>query len=638
MILKKVEIHEYKSIDQPQVFDIEDDITTFVGMNESGKTSILEAIAKSNYFDAADKEYSLFDKTNDYPRRRLVRSNKSGENPKSITLYFDLQDLRQIILEKTNLEIDDNISFTKFYDNKTAFNFNIKTTLESFYSKLGVTENNLLQSLITIKTKQEFNSFIAELKKAPEENATILTILGKINYYVDNSTYEHPFASYLVTEYLTPKLPKFMYYDEYYALDSEFSITQLASNQLTKSSAKTAKALIELADIDLKSLSNSTNFEKYNAELNSASLEISDELFKYWKSNENLEIIFKIEKIESNPGSYHNNNIVDRVLKIRVKNSNNGVDLPLGNRSKGFNWFFSFLVWFNKIQEKKDSKYILLLDEPGLNLHAKAQADLLKFFADLSKNYQILYTTHSPFMIEAHSLNKIRTVFESSNGTVVSDTVQEKDPNTLFPLQAALGYDLAQNLFISPKNLVVEGIADLTYIELISSILEQKNRESLNSDITIVPIGGADRVSTFISLLRGNKLEKVVLFDTITNQSAKDKINNSVKEKLIKDSNILYYHNFTGTEYADIEDLFDTQEYIELYNKTFKATLDSSKIDPNKPIIKQIIIQNGGKDYNHYLPAKHLMSQIETIAISEKTLNKFEEIFKKVNKLFTHTA
>ncbi|MBU1143183.1 MAG: AAA family ATPase [Firmicutes bacterium] len=638
MILKKVEIHEYKSIDQPQVFDVEDDITTFVGMNESGKTSILEAIAKSNYFDSGDVELNSFDKTNDYPRKRLVRSNKSGDNPKAITLHFDVQNLKQIILEKTGIEIDSNVSVTKYYDNKTKFDFNVKTTPSDFYSKFSEIENTLLQKLILIKTKQELNAEIVELKKDPETNATILTILGKINYYVDNSTYEHPFASYLVTEYLIPNLPKFMYYDEYYALDSEFSISQLANNQLTKNSAKTAKALIELADIDLKSLSNSTNFERYNAELNSASLEITEELFKYWKSNVNLEIIFMIEKIESNPGAYNHNTIVDRVLKIRVKNSNNGVDLPLGNRSKGFNWFFSFLVWFNKIQEKKDSKYILLLDEPGLNLHGKAQADLLNFFADLSANYQILYTTHSPFMIEPHSLNKIRTVFESTNGTVISDTVQEKDPNTLFPLQAALGYDLAQNLFISPKNLVVEGIADLTYIELISSILEQKNRESLNSDITIVPIGGADRVSTFISLLRGNKLEKVILFDTITNQSAKDKINNTVKEKLIRDSNILYYHNFAGTEYADIEDLFDTKEYIELYNKTFKVALDSSKIDPNKPIIKQIILQNGGKDYNHYLPAKHLMSQIETIAIPEKTLNKFEEIFKKVNKLFTHTA
>ena len=73
----------------------------------------------------------------------------------------------------------------------------------------------------------------------------------------------------------------------------------------------------------------------------------------------------------------------------------------------------------------------------GNNLHAKAQNDLLKFLADLSNNYQIIYTTHSPFMIETDKLNKVRTVFENKDGTLISDSVQEKDPNTLFPLQAA---------------------------------------------------------------------------------------------------------------------------------------------------------------------------------------------------------
>ena len=117
-----------------------------------------------------------------------------------------------------------------------------------------------------------------------------------------------------------------------------------------------------------------------------------------------------------------------------------------------------------KIQEKRDTTYILLLDEPGLNLHAKAQNDLLKFIFDLSNDYQIIYTTHSPFMIETDKLNKVRTVFEKKDGTTILDSVQEKDPNTLFPLQAALGYDLAQNLFVSKKNLLVEGISDLTYL------------------------------------------------------------------------------------------------------------------------------------------------------------------------------
>ena len=137
--------------------------------------------------------------------------------------------------------------------------------------------------------------------------------------------------------------------------------------------------------------------------------------------------------------------------------------------------------------------YILLLDEPGLNLHASAQEDLLRFLDDLSANYQIIYTTHSPFMIASGKLDRVRTVLETDRGSVISDSVQEKDPNTLFPLQAALGYDIAQNLFVSKKNLLVEGVSDLMILTALSGILESEKRTGLRSDITIVPTGGLEK-------------------------------------------------------------------------------------------------------------------------------------------------
>ena len=93
-----------------------------------------------------------------------------------------------------------------------------------------------------------------------------------------------------------------------------------------------------------------------------------------------------------------------------------------------FRSFFSFLVWFKKIQEDNSNNYILLLDEPGLNLHASAQDNLLRFLKDLSVDYQIIYTTHSPFMIESDNLTKVRTVFETENGSIVSDSYTGKRP------------------------------------------------------------------------------------------------------------------------------------------------------------------------------------------------------------------
>lgn len=390
---------------------------------------------------------------------------------------------------------------------------------------------------------------------------------------------------------------------------------------------------MELADIDIDMLTKSDDFEEFIAELEATEANISEELFKYWATNNNIKIKFRIDKKEEFD-SYSNNKIVERILDIRVGNQRTGVSLPLENRSKGFNWFFSFLVWFRKIQEDINATYILLLDEPGLNLHAKAQNDLLKFLSDLSNKYQIIFTTHSPFMIKTDQLNKVRTVFEKRDGTTISDSVQEKDPNTLFPLQAALGYDLAQNLFVSSKNLLVEGIADLTYISIISAVLEAKGKEGLNQDITIVPVGGADKVVTFISLMRGNKLKIACLLDTFTEQSAKRRLKNMVAKKIINENNILFYHEVLKRDFADVEDLFDISDYIILYNGEFNKKFAKNDFDEEKSFLSQLKDKNEGKDFNHYRLANFLAKNINNISLSEKTLENFENLFKMINIKF----
>lgn len=204
-----------------------------------------------------------------------------------------------------------------------------------------------------------------------------------------------------------------MYYDEYFSLPSRISIEKLQKNELNENEYKTARALFELADINTEEILNAENFEDFIAELEATESIISDELFKYWQTNKNLQITFQIDKLEQTD-QRNNTRIVEHILDVRVKSK--GVSLPLRNRSKGFNWFFSFLVWFKKIQEDKNSNYVLLLDEPGLNLHASAQADLLRFLEDLSEKYQIIYTTHSPFMIAPDKLHRVRTILETDEG------------------------------------------------------------------------------------------------------------------------------------------------------------------------------------------------------------------------------
>lgn len=633
--LIKATINKYKCIEKEQSFNVEDNITVLVGMNESGKTSILEALSKANYFE--DDDGFKFNATHDYPRKQKKLMDKSGIIPEAVKLQYEIDnELKATIEEDVGVVIQSTrFSFTRKYDNSKLWTVSFvdkNAFVKAKAKSLGIKNKELIEALTKVSNASSFDAFVKG--QSAEVDAAILEQIKSLKKYFENkNNWDNCIDEYITITYLAPNLPKFMYYDDYYMLPARVSLNDISSNSNATSSDKTAKALLELADIDVNKVITSTNYEEFIAELEATQLTITDELFKYWTTNKNLKILFNIDKVEQTDNR-NNTRIVDHVLDIRVQNQRSGVSLPLSNRSKGFNWFFSFLVWFMKIQENRDDTYILLLDEPGLNLHAKAQNDLLRFLCDLSGNYQIIYTTHSPFMIETENLNQVRTVLEKEDGTHISDSVQEKDPNTLFPLQAALGYDLAQNLFVAKKNLLVEGIADLTYLTIISNMLNESSRVCLKDDVVIVPTGGADKIATFVSLLRGNELSMVCLLDTFTDKSAQARLNNLAAQNIIKDKKIVFYHDILNRKFADVEDMFSVDDYLNLYNGAFGKNICRTDIDDKMPILTQLKKLNGGKDFNHYTPASYLAKNVSSISLSDETMKHFENLFQTLNKLF----
>ncbi|MFP0398942.1 AAA family ATPase [Acinetobacter nosocomialis] len=643
--LKNIEILKFKSFTLPQKIVVENDLTVLVGMNESGKTSVLECLAKTNYFEK-DEKFS-FNQTLDYPRKEKKAIDKSGVIPEAINCTYELSDeIINLIKEEIgkNSWIGTNeIEITTLYSGNKKIS-GIRIDFDEFINNLNITglQSDLINKLKKTKDKAEFNT----LKESNPDYIEHLEIFSK--YFYDESNWSVFLEGYIYRKIIFKNLPKFIYYDEYYQLPSRIVLESLISEEEITDELKTAKALLELAEIDIEELIKADDFEEYIAELEATEATISDTLFEFWSANKNLNIEFKIDKrlrkvkrnvqIHGYTQQVEDIQIAEHVLDIRVKNSKTRVSLPLQNRSKGFNWFFSFLVWFNKIQADSNSTYILLLDEPGLNLHATAQADLLNFLESLTDRYQIIYTTHSPFMVQADRLHRVRTVFSDSDTSIVTDSIQQKDPNTLFPLQAALGYDIAQNLFISKKNLLVEGVSDLMYLTQISEYLKSKNKIGLNDDITIVPSGGLDKVASFISLLRGSKLSIFCLLDSFTDQKAKSKLDRMISEKIIADKNIKFFHEFLiNRTKADIEDIFLKNEYLELFNYSFKeqySEIKESDLDVNiEGILSQINKIINKPRFNHYLPAKSFTMSIEYCEkLSEETLNRFESIFKEVNK------
>lgn len=630
--LKNVVIHKYRCVEEEQSFSVEPDYTILVGVNESGKTSVLHAIASAQYFN--EDSYFKYDIIRDYPRTQLKKAQSSEEQQKAITLTFELPDsISKEISDFLGYEYDvREYDLTKTYDNEEIISLkkdpDSKLFIESKLDKSNVSHEYKVE-IMNDNWSNDYKGIMERMKEGGESQDSI-ELMEELN----ECLIKQDLSTTIYYRFIKPVSPKFMYYDEYYSLPSEVRLDNLNERMLNDDSLKTAGALVELAGIDVKKIADYNDFEGLIAELEATESVISKELFKYWQTNENLQIKFEVKPIEEQiPNNRNSKHIIGNSLHTRVSNRKRGVSLPLNNRSKGFNWFFSFLVWFRKVESDKNNTYIVLLDEPGLNLHGNAQADLLRFIEDISENYQVIYTTHSPFMIPLGSFHNVRTIVEKDDGAHISESIHENDSATLFPLQASLGYSIAQNLFISENNLLVEGPSDLNYIMHMSSILENNGMEGLDNQITIVPTSGADKVASFISLFRGNKLNIVCLLDTLTDAKSKDRLENLTHQNIIDNSDFIYFSEFLGSSYADIEDMFEKTEYVRWYNEAFQRNIEEKNLDTNIDGILKQLEQIDGKR-NHYAPSMRFVKDARIEDLDQKTLNRFEKLFIKINQKF----
>ncbi len=639
-ILKKAVINKYKSYTTESEVKLEEDITVLVGKNESGKSAFLEALAKFHYFTHDEK--FKFDATHDYPRRELTKFRKSKTPFEVIKCFFEID-------EDGLSHIANDIGEGVF----TSKQFTVAAKYGSVRRWGGYTaadERNYIDALVVqydlsdsaqklAKQCQTVKDFIG-LSSSGVSDAGLLSAIDEVNKKIVPHAYpwDNLIEGYVVKHHLTPNLPRFWYFNEYHELPSRISIEDIkhgaTSGDISQKQLETAKALFELANIDIDELLQSDDFESFVAELEATANEVTDKIFDYWSTNDKLEIQFAIE---SKP---RDDQAPEKILHIRIKDKKNRVSLPLTSRSKGFNWFFSFIVWFSKIQDEESRNFILLLDEPGLNLHASAQADLLRFIEELSEHYQILYTTHSPFMLDAKRMNRVRTVYDSDNGSMISDVLQEQDPDTLFPLQAAIGYGIAQNLSVSQNNLLVESPAAINYLTFMSNLLESEGRAGLRDDITLAPVGGLDKVMSFTLLLRDPDLNVACLFNSFDSVKSEQSLSNMIQSKILQHNRILFFDKFSGdtVDKADIEDMFEKSEYLRIFGEAFpdyKGIVVADLDETTPTVLLQLKAIRSERDFNHYKPSQVLLSMgLNADDFSNQTLDRFETIFSEINKLF----
>ena len=232
-------------------------------------------------------------------------------------------------------------------------------------------------------------------------------------------------------------------------------------------------------------------------------------------------------------------------------------------------------------------------------------------------------------------MERARIVEEKSRdeGSKVTADVMTSDPDTLFPLQGALGYDLAQHMFISKNNLILEGTSDYTYISAISDFLVTKGRIGLKDEWTLIPVGGADLIPTFVALL-GIHLDLTVVVDA--RKEGNQKLANLSKNGYLKSKKIITLNEIVASKLADIEDLFSESDYLKLYNDTFSKTHKPEDLKGSDQIVNKLARLEGIPRFNHGRPADVFLRNRDKYLdeLSDETLGNFEKLFDKINETF----
>jgi predicted ATPase len=420
---------------------------------------------------------------------------------------------------------------------------------------------------------------LKSIQKAVEEAKEIGTSQQKL---LDTFKQRYPNGvNNAVIQAVYQRVPTFLYFDNYLTLSGTVSVdalaTRKAQGQLTDKD-RVFLAVLALAGTSLEKVHGSGTYEEFNSKLRAVSNQVTDQIFKYWSQNKHLDVEMKLDAARSGDVAPYNSGWI---FRTRIDNRRHRADTSFDERSTGFVWFFSFLVWFNQLKQTYGNNLIILLDEPGLSLHARAQADLLRYINEqLRPFYQVIYTTHSPFMINADDLLSARTVedvvkkekqknqeiVEHLLGTKVSTDVLSTDPDTVSPLQRVLDYEITQTLFVGKHTLLVEGPSDLLYLKWFSRQLEKAGKPGLDYRWIICSVRGIDRIPGFVSLFRGNDLHIAAVVDVQTGH--KQKIEHA--RKSLEDKHLLTLDKYTGQTEADIEDVLGRDFYLALVNESYE--------------------------------------------------------------------
>lgn len=630
MRIESAVVTNYRCIVDSGEFGVEADKTILVGINEAGKTALLKAIQLVSPTPDTPNIDWLFDApapmVDDIRRGNLDRAEMAVAK---VVLTPDSTDVEGLALANS---ADVRLEMTVWLSGKRTYRVTglppspslgdvdkSIVRLTSAMSKQSSEDAKVAAQALTAWRADRNQSDRISGKIADELRSHLDALLplfadgSAAEGYWDalDSVVKEATGRDDVGKHLLSKLPPFVYFSSYFSVRPRIHLNRLAEReesgeidldydfgnlQLLKFLGFTAR---ELSDMDSAAPEKGVNYdsdvqeqERYKAALAAHERKLTER--KRALQTAGARLTADIRRVWNDDTLTLRLDVDGQYLQTLVEDEL-GIPVELDQRSEGFRWLVSFFVVFHA-QAKDDLRNaVLLLDEPGLSLHALKQQEFRKTVSALAEGNQIIYTTHSPFMVGADELDLVRVVemVDRKIGTKVHTRLAVDDPKSIYPLQAALGYDLAQSMFTHQRNLVVEGITDLLIIEALNSAFSSDGGTALDSDIAIVPAGSASKVVYYSTILTSQSLKVAALLDS---DSAGDQAaEQEALWQLLSTKKILRTgDHISGVQRAEIEDLLRQTLAQIARDELGWDSVATVQSQPSRPLMEILVAEHPG--------------------------------------------
>jgi predicted ATP-dependent endonuclease of OLD family len=692
-ILDRFKVTNFRSIEESDWIEVSDN-SCLVGTNEAGKTNLLIALWKLNpankepiipLNDFPRNIYSKYkiDKHSEdvFIQADFILDDKLA-NEISTELKCDYEQIKRVLVKRKY----DGAYYISFpYSEVRSFSceriieifdiFKSEIEEEDFYIK----ETDENKKLLTDFIENERNNYIEDYfnKSQVLETVSKLNLLietnfkrkknipefiqnklsTKLTFFIDAFDAKPITTTKEIRQKVLKKIPKFVFYSDYGNLDSEIFlprvIEDLERDELSESArakVRTLEVLFKYVGLSPQEIYELGNDRKivvktldYNNRVVSTEEEdLSDEEVKEWSEKKKergvllrsaateLSTSFKKWWLQ---GDYIFDFQADgNHFRINVSDKLRPEQIELEGRSRGLQWFFSFFLVFLVETKEEHSNTVLLLDEPGLSLHPIAQYDLAKFFKKLSEENQLIYTSHSPFLVDMDNLANVKAVYiDSETGrTKISSNLRYNDidsEKSIYPVHAALGLTVSDTLLLGCKPILVEGPSDQIYLTLIKRFLIGNGNLKYSKEIVFIPTGGVKGMSPVSKLVasRDNELPTVLLDSDKAGEDFQKQLKSG--KYIEQKDKVLGVKQFIGENIYEIEDLIEPETLIKIIDKKYRAENEFEDFyKTNHPIVEQI--EDWAKKENIVLEKGW------KVEIARELQNKFDKNFNKVDNVF----